>query len=223
MEAQLAGLFVKRVCIFGDPVPGVRPGSTRTPTLCEDEPTALLVAVVVMALVGLIVLAGVLIATRRRGPRPTLVPSDAASRPPSPPVGRPVQVAGDGHQAGRNWRDVYVRLLAYVDRAMADVGRTMPDDRAIPVRPQRFENEESGRLAAELGVLGSTGVHAAHTEWARTLFQFYLLARDVADASAQNLPEEQYSSEVTELRKTRTAVFERADALRRQASEELRG
>jgi hypothetical protein len=105
---------------------------------------------------------------------------------------------------------------------MADVGRTMPEERSMPVSPPRFENEQNGTLAAELTVLGSAHVHAAHAAWSHALFQFYLLARDVAEAHAKNLAESQYRHEVLELRRTRSAVFELADALRRQATQELR-
>lgn len=113
-------------------------------------------------------------------------------------------------------------MLDLVDNAMANVGRTMPDDRSMPVSPPRFENEQSGTIAAELTVLGSAHVHAAHAAWSHALFQFYLLARDVAEAHAKNLAESQYRHEVIELRRTRAMVFELADTLRRQATQELR-
>jgi hypothetical protein len=149
---------------------------------------------------------------------PVAEPPPHSAAPSEVPVAPP---NGDG-RGGRNWRDVYSRLLAFVDRAMVDVGRTMPDERSMPVSPPRFDTEESGTLAAELTVLGSTHVHAAHGAWAGALFQFYLLARDVAEANAQNLAESQYRHEVLELRKTRASVFELADALRRQTTQELR-
>jgi hypothetical protein len=225
MKAYLAGLLVKRVCIFGQPVPGVRPGSTRTPRICDTEPTLLLVVLVAGILAGAIAITTALVLTRRRQPA-----TDAPARPGPASAPQPVHTsgtvarsAGDGDgQPGRNWRDVYARLLAFVDRATADVERTMPDERSMPVRPPRLESEESSTLAAELTVLGSAHVHDAHAAWSRALFQFYLLARDVADAGAQNLPEEQYRNEVLELRRTRSTVIEMADALRRQAAQELR-
>ena len=221
MKGYLAGLLVKRVCIFGQPVPGVRQGSTRTPRICDTEPTLLLVVLVAGVLLGAIAVGTALVLTRRQKP-PVPLASNPAPVPANPGAvhAQPARVVDQ--QRGRNWRDIYVRLLAFVDRALADVERTMPDEQSMPVRPPRFENEESGTLAAELTVLGSAHVQAAHAAWSRTLFQFYLLARDVAEAGSQNLPEEQYRGEVLELRKTRTSVFEMADALRRLAAQELR-
>ena len=230
---QLAGVFVKRVCIMGSPVPGKGPGNTTTPTLCDTEPTALLVVAVaggIALLLALILLVAVFALRRRpRTAAPVAyvpMPGPAAAAAPeaiAPPSIAPVApVVSDGRARGRNWRDVYGRLLEFVDKAMADVGRTMPEERSMPVSPPRFENEQSGTLAAELTVLGSAHVHAAHAAWAHALFQFYLLARDVAEAHGKNLAESQYRHEVLELRKTRATVFELADALRRQATQELR-
>src|SRR5262245_31847310 len=65
---ELAGLFMKRVCIFGTPVPGNGPGHTTVPTSCEVEPTLVLVMLVAGGvLLTLIVVAALLF--RRRGPR----------------------------------------------------------------------------------------------------------------------------------------------------------
>ena len=228
MDLRLAGVFVKRVCIMGSPVPGDGPGNTTTPTICDTEPTALLVILVAGAFLLLLALfALIAILALRRRPTvqyvqvPAAAPIGASVAPPSIVSAAPVAVT-DGRGRARNWRDVYGRLLEFVDKAMADVGRTMPDERAMPVSPPRFENEQSGTLAAELSVLGSTHVHAAHASWSHALFQFYLLARDVAEANAKNLAEGQYRHEVVELRRTRASVFELADALRRQATQELR-
>lgn len=223
MDLRLAGVFVKRVCIMGSPVPGDGPGNTTTPTICDTEPTALLVVVVAGGFLLLFALLGVIaIVALRRRPAVQYV-SIPERTPPTPPVapGPPVALT-DGRGRARNWRDVYGRLLEFVDKAMIDVGRTMPDERSMPVSPPRFENEQSGTLAAELSVLGSTHVHAAHASWSHALFQFYLLARDVAEAHAKNLAEGQYRHEVVELRRTRANVFELADAVRRQATQELR-
>ncbi len=245
MDLRLAGVFVKRVCIMGSPVPGDGPGNTTTPTICDTEPTALLVVLVAGAIL-LVLLVLVLLATltaRRRRPAPTtryvpapsvdgspeVVPASSVDRPTEvvPPPAQPVAATPplavtDGRSRSRNWRDVYARLLEFVDKAMSDVGRTMPEERSMPVSPPRFENEQSGTLAAELTVLGSAHVHTAHAAWSNALFQFYLLARDVAEAHAKNLAESQYRHEVVELRKTRATVFELADTLRRQATQELR-
>lgn len=212
MDAHLAGAFFKRVCIFGDPVPGVREGSTRTPTLCESEPTLLLVVLVGGVLLAAIAFMTASIATRRRS-------NDAHTRAQLPPPGEQASVQ---QHRDRSWRDVYSRLLGYVDRSMADVARMMPDELSLPAKPVRIDNEEGSRLAAEVSVLGSSDVHTAYTAWAQALFRFYLLARDVADAWAQNLPEEQYEPDVKELRRTRAAVIDLADALRGRIANELR-
>lgn len=220
MDLRLAGVFVKRVCVMGSPVPGEGPGNTTTPTICDSEPTTLLVVIVAGAfavLLALIALLAIAVAVRRRP-----VERAVASAPPTVALSVPRAAIADGNSGSRSWRDIYRRMLDFVDKAMADVGRTMPDERSMPVSPPRFENEQSGTLAAELTVLGSAHVHAAHAAWANALFQFYLLARDVAEAHAKNLAESQYRHEVVELRKTRATVFELADALRRQATQELR-
>jgi hypothetical protein len=226
MDLRLAGVFVKRVCIMGSPVPGRGPGNTTTPTICDTEPTALLVVLVAgafMLALALVVLIAVLALRRRPAPLPFAQPvSPVGLDPPPPPQVALAPVAVTDGKRSPNWRDVYARLLEFVDKAMADVGRTMPDDRSMPVSPPRFENEQSGTLAAELTVLGSAHVHAAHAAWSQSLFQFYLLARDVAEAHAKNLAEGQYRHEVIELRRTRATVFELADAVRRQATQELR-
>jgi hypothetical protein len=234
MDLRLAGVFVKRVCVLGSPVPGEGPGNTTTPTFCDTEPTALLVVVVAGAfllLLAILVLLTILVVRRR--PVPVAAPMSYAVAPvveptslhvpPAPTVvAAPPAPVTDGRARGRNWRDVYGRLLDFVDKAMADVGRTMPEERSMPVSPPRFENEQSGTLGAELTVLGSAHVHAAHAAWSHALFQFYLLARDVNEAHAKNLAESQYRHEVLELRRTRSSVYELADALRRQATQELR-
>lgn len=212
MDIQLAGAFFKRVCIFGDPVPGVREGSTRTPTLCESEPTLLLVVLVGGFLLAVIAFTTALIATRRRGARTR----------PRPQVAPPAERATAQQHRDRSWRDVYGRLLGYVDRSMADVARVMPDDAAMPAAPVRTGSEEAATLTAEISVLGSSDVTAAHAAWSQALFRFYLLARDVAEAWSQNLPEEQYEQDVKELRRTRTAVVGLADTLRTQIDQELR-
>jgi hypothetical protein len=232
-------VFVKRVCIMGSPVPGRGPGNTTTPTLCDTEPTALLVAIVAGAfalLLAIVLLLAILAVRRRPVAPPVQVVAAPSYEPPRAPGPAPASVAAtppltaaphtpvpptDG-QPRRNWRDVYGRMLEFVDKAMADVGRTMPEERSMPVSPPRFENEQNGTLAAELTVLGSAHVHAAHASWSHALFQFYLLARDVTEAHAKNLAESQYRHEVVELRRTRSTVFELADALRRQATQELR-
>lgn len=213
-SALLAGPFYKRVCIFGDPVPGRRPGSTRTPTLCEWEPTLLLVVIVGGVMLAAIVLATAWIVTRRRTvPMPAPLSRDTAASSQQPVVsGR-----------DRSWRDVYARLLAFVDRSMADVVRVMPDDASMPATPMRTDSEESATLAAEVSVLGSSSVHAAHTAWSQALFRFHLLARDVADAWSQNFPEEQYEQDTKELRRTRSTVIGLAETLRTQIDRELRG
>jgi hypothetical protein len=198
----------------------VREGSSRTPTLCESEPTLLLVVIVGGLMLAAIAFATALIVTRRRPSGPTARPAPVA---PSAPAQPQEPTASERRQSDRSWRDVYARLLAFVDRAMADVARMMPDDTSMPAMPLRIENEESGRLAAEITVLGSSDVHAAHTAWTQALFRFYLLARDVAEAWSQNLPEEQYREDVIELRRTRANVIAMADALRRQVNRELGG
>jgi hypothetical protein len=226
MEQRLAGVFLKRVCIMGEPVPGRGPGNTTTPTICDTEPTLLLVVIVAGAfvlLLALMVLIAILLLRRRSAaPAVPYVPAPPVLAQPPPPSAVTTAPVTDGKVRGRDWRDVYGRLLELVDRAMEDVRRTMPEDRTMPVAPPRFENEQSGTLAAELTVLGSAHVHAAHAAWSHALFQFYLLARDVAEAHAKNLAESQYRHEVAELRRTRASVFELADALRRQATQELR-
>jgi hypothetical protein len=188
---------------MGTPVPGKTPGSTKTPTICNTEPTLLLVVIVagVFHLATAIVVA--FIATRRWPSSPMLgariapagmdVPVVVPAPEPTTPPRRnaPPDVRSDGNPRGRNWRDVYVRFLSFVDKAMSDVARTMPDEGSMPVQPLLIQREESGTLAAELTVLGSSSVHEAHAAWSQALFQFYLLARDVAHAGSQNLPEEQ--------------------------------
>lgn len=212
MDVDLAGAFFKRVCIFGDPVPGVREGSTRTPTLCESEPTLLLVVLVGGVMLAAIAFTTALIVTgRRKAATPQLV--QVAPR---------VDRAAERQHRDRSWRDVYGRLLGYVDRSMADVARVMPDDATMPATPVRTGGEEAATLAAEISVLGSSDVTAAHAAWSQAIFRFHLLARDVAEAWSQHLPAEQYEEDVKELRRTRASVVHLADALRTQVSRELR-
>ncbi len=222
---ELAGPFFKRVCIFGTPVPGVRPGSTRTPRICDTEPTILLAVLVAGAIVGVIVAVVLYVTGRRR---------DSLLSPATPPVMvvegaaqqrdvQPRAPVGEERDRADEWRrDVYVRLMAFVDKAMAEVGRTMPEDDSVPDGPPIApEPEESGRLAAELRALASSRARSAYAAWAQTLFHFSLLARDVAEAESHSVPKDEYRDDVIELQRTRTTVFELADGLRRQAAEEL--
>ncbi len=221
---ELAGPFFKRVCIFGTPVPGVRPGSTRTPRICDTEPTILLAVLVAGAILGVTVAVVLYVTGRRRNSLlspatpPVVVVEGAAQREVQPRA--PV---GEERDRSDEWRrDVYVRLMAFVDKAMAEVGRTMPEDDSVPDGPPIApEPEESGRLAAELRALASSRARSAYAAWAQTLFHFSLLARDVAEAEAHDVPKDEYHDDVIELQRTRTTVFELADGLRRQAAEEL--
>src|SRR5687767_9673283 len=64
MSHQLAGLFVKRVCMFWQ-LPGERRGTVQATKICDTEPTLLLVVLVAGGIISVLVMA-ILYATRSR-------------------------------------------------------------------------------------------------------------------------------------------------------------
>lgn len=230
MTHQLAGLFVKRVCIFWQ-LPGPRSGTVRATKVCDTEPTVLLVVLVAGAIISFLVLA-ILYATRnRRRIRAGVVPArpsngssngsstERTAQPRTPDVPRERAQIDPTRETRRH---AYVRLMAFVDNAMAEVDRAMPEDDSVPSDPIISANgEESGKVAAELRAAGSARVRSAYAAWSQTLFRFGFLARDVAEAAAQQLDAAEYADDVAELRTTRSNVYALADGLRRQAAAEL--
>jgi hypothetical protein len=143
-----------------------------------------------------------------------------AERPATRPSGRVRERIHDPTRESK--RQAYVRLMTFVDNAMAEVDRAMPEDDALPEDPIISANgEESGKVSAELRAAGSARVRSAYAAWSHTLFRFGFLARDVAEAAAQQLDAVEYADDVQELRKTRSTVYTLADGLRRQAAAEL--
>src|SRR5687768_2825451 len=131
MSHQLAGLFVKRVCMFWQ-LPGERRGTVQATKICDTEPTLLLVVLVAGGLISVLVMA-ILYATRNRNrvrARPA-ARRPVADRSPNgssietplvqhrPPDRGPRQ--GEVDVARESKRHAYVRLMAFVDNAMADV------------------------------------------------------------------------------------------------------
>ena len=229
---QLAGLFVKRVCMYWQ-LPGERRGTFRATKVCDTEPTLLLIV-----LVGGAILSGLLLlylyATRvrpraRNGPAPAPVASDesrargVSANGDSRRGGSPTAVQAEPHPVPREEkRQAYVRLMAFVDSAMAEVDRAMPEEQSLPQNPMISANgEESGKVAAQLRAAGSPRVRSAYAAWSHVLFRFGFLARDVAEAAAQEQDATEYAQDVEELRKARSNVYALADGLRRQAAAEL--